>query len=78
LKNFLYFSPQSMFTSQQWFSMLHAGGAYKNIIKQLDPKEKQYYEYFIQVQNKRVELALETFPNHYEFLKEWYDGWTTN
>lgn len=73
-KPFLFFSQQSMFTSIQWWSMIHAGGGYNTSIS-LSEKEKDYFEYFIKNTNNRIEMAEELFPNHYEFLKEWYDEW---
>lgn len=77
LKDFIFFSPQSMFSSQQWFSMLHAGGAYSETAgKVLSSKEKKYLEIFLKQGTNRVNEVIENFPNHYEFLKDWYDGWT--
>jgi len=77
LKPFIFFSPQSMFSSQQWFSMLHAGGAYKGVNgTRLSAKEKEYAEIFLDVGTTRINSIIEKFPNHYDFLKGWYDGWT--
>jgi len=70
---FLYFSRNSMFNIVQWFSMLHAGGAYKDYAPPERAKEKEYAEYFINVQNTRVAEAKKLFKNHYQYLKEWYD-----
>lgn len=70
---FLFFSPGSMFNVAQWFSMLHAGGAYKNTSIPLTDKQEKYAEYFLATQSHRVELAKELFPNQYEYLKEWYE-----
>ena len=57
----------------QWFSILHAGGAYQNIVNDLTVDEENYIKYFMETQNKRVELAGELFPNHYDFLNGWYN-----
>jgi hypothetical protein len=46
---------------------------YKGTESNLTPELEKYCEYFIKNQNHRVELVNEMFPNHYEFLKEWYD-----
>jgi tryptophan halogenase len=69
---FLYFSKNSMFSVVQWFSMLHAGGAYKNYDKPQRPFEKEYGQYFVDVQNYRVDEAKKLFKNHYDYLVEWY------
>ena len=71
-KDFIFFSQQSMFSSVQWWSMIHAGGAYKDYKPSLSKEELQYLEYFITTQSTKVEQATETFPNHYDFLKGWY------
>ncbi len=69
---FLFFSPASMFNCVQWFSMMHAGGAYKDVAYETDPKVKQYYEYFLDTLSYKTEKAKALFPNHYDYLKEWY------
>jgi 2-polyprenyl-6-methoxyphenol hydroxylase-like FAD-dependent oxidoreductase len=72
-KRFLQLTPSSMFNVTQWFSMLHAGGAYNNVESYLTEKQTKYAEYFIKSNNARVDLAEEMFDNHYKYLKEWYD-----
>jgi len=69
---FLYISPNSMFNVVQWFSMLNAGGVYKNQKNQLSEKQQQYAEYFLSVHTHRVEHAKKIFPNQYEYLSNWY------
>jgi tryptophan halogenase len=69
---FLFFSPASMFNCVQWFSMIHAGGAYKDVAYDIDPKVNQYYEYFLDTLSYKTKKAKELFPNHYDYLKEWY------
>ena len=53
-KKFLLMTDTSMFNIVQWFSMLHAGGAYKDIKSNLTEKQKKYAEYFIESNNKRL------------------------
>ena len=62
-----------MFCVTQWFSMLHAGGAYEGVESKLSDKQKEYSEYFLNSHTARVELAEKVFPNHYDYLKEWYN-----
>lgn len=69
---YMFFSPSSMFGAVQWFSVLHAGGAYKNKYE-LTPKQEQYAKYFIDTHAARVKMAKEIFPNQYQYLKEWYN-----
>jgi hypothetical protein len=72
-KRFLFFSQGSMFNIVQWFSVLHAGGAYKNASIPLDEKRQKYAEYFIEAQQKRIDMAIDLFPAQYDYLKEWYN-----
>ena len=72
-QRFLHLTPSSMFCVTQWFSMLHAGGAYEGTESVLTDKQKQYAEYFCKSHTARVELAEDMFLNHYDYLKEWYE-----
>lgn len=72
-KPLMFLTRQSMFSSVQWWSMIHAGGGYIDAEKNT-PEEDAYLEYFIKSKQKQIELCKETFPNHYEFLKNWYEG----
>ena len=72
-KRFFVITQSSMFNVVQWFSMLKAGGAYDHIDNSgLSDKQTKYVEYFLESEKKRLELAENIFPNHYEYLKEWY------
>lgn len=72
-KRFLFLNPHSMFNIVQWFSMLHAGGAYKDVKSDLTPKQEKYIEYFIKQFEARNSLAKDMFKNQYQYLKEWYN-----
>jgi tryptophan halogenase len=56
-----------------WFSVLHPAGVYKGLTSPLTANGKKYAEYFIKNQSHRIDLVNEMFPNHYNFLKEWYN-----
>jgi tryptophan halogenase len=68
----LYHHSTSSFHVGHWFSVLNAGGVYKNHPPRIAGDVEKYAEYFIKLQNTKVDLVKETFPNHYAFLKEWY------
>ena len=72
-KRFLQLSPSSMFNITQWFSMLHSGGAYKDIPTYLTDKQQQYAEYFIKSNNARLDIAENMFDNHHKYLRQWYN-----
>jgi hypothetical protein len=67
-----YVHPESSFHVGHWFSVLHAGGVFKDHPKMIAGDVEKYAEYFLKNQDSRVDLVLDMFPNHYEFLKEWY------
>lgn len=69
---YLFFSPASMFNAVQWFSVLHAGGAYKDL-PPLTPEQENYGKYFVDVQSYRVEQAKKLFQNQHTYLKNWYN-----
>lgn len=68
-----YLYPESVFHVGHWFQVLHPSGIYKDHPAILTPEQEKYADYFIKNNTFRVEKVLEMFPNHYEFLKEWYE-----
>jgi hypothetical protein len=52
--------------------VLNAGDVYKNHNPTIFGDVEKYAEYFIKNQSHRVELIKEMFPNHYDFLNNWY------
>lgn len=71
-QDFIFFSQQSMFSSVQWWTMIHAGGGYGDYVPEITEADKKYLEYFINTQSARVKEAKKILPNHYDFLQEWY------
>jgi hypothetical protein len=72
---YIFLSPTSMFSTFQWFTMMHAGGAYKNATSNLTLRQKEYSKYFLDGHSARVDLAKKLFPNQYDYLKTWYRDW---
>jgi tryptophan halogenase len=64
--------PNSSFHVGHWFSVMNAGGVYDGHRPTIFGDVEKYAEYFIKNQSYRVGLIKEMFPNHYEFLKDWY------
>jgi tryptophan halogenase len=73
LHNSPYLDKTSGFHIGHWFSVLHACGLYKDSAN-LTPEKQAYIEYWLKTRDATVELVTERFPNHYEFLKEWYEN----
>ena len=72
-QRFLNLTPSSMFNITQWFSVLHAGGAYKDIEPYLTKTQERYGQYFVDSNNARLDLVEKMFKNQYEYLTDWYD-----
>ena len=70
---FMNLTPSSMFNITQWFSVLHAGGAYKDVEPYLTESQERYGKYFIDCTNARLDLVENMFKNQYEYLTDWYD-----
>lgn len=68
-----YMTPDSMFHQGHWFSVLHSGGVYKNVKQTQSEEERKYSEYFLNIQKTKISEAIKVFPNHYEFLRKWYE-----
>lgn len=64
----------SMFSVPQWFSMLHAGNAYENKQITLTADQEEYGKYFCNVQKERLKIVMNTFGNHYDYLKDRYNA----
>lgn len=71
-RNFFLDPKTSGFHSGHWFSVLHAGNHYKQIGQKLTGDRLKYAEYFVNIKKHEIDMAIDVFPNHYEYLKEWY------
>lgn len=69
----MFLDKTSGFHVGHWFSILHSAGMYKGSKSNLSEDVTKYAEYYIKNQKYRTELVKEMFPNHYEFLKSWYE-----
>lgn len=67
---FLY--PESSFHVGHWFQVLHPSGVYKDHQPMLHGDRKKYAEYFVENNRYRTKTIIDMFPNHYDYLKEWY------
>ena len=62
------------FASHHWFSVISAGtDKLKNMIP-LTEGEKEYCEYFLEIQKAKTNYITENNLNHYEYLKQWYNS----
>ena len=61
-----------MFHSGQWFQMFNACGQYANLSRDTSQEELEYINIYNKMLECRTDLEIEKFPNHYQFLKDWY------
>lgn len=70
----LYLQEHSGFHVGNWFSILKAGGRYKNATSKLTEDQKKYVEFYLDNHKYRVKKASQVFKNHYQYLKDWYNS----
>ena len=63
----------TMFHAGQWFQLLYGLGAYDNVNYEVKKEILDYGKMVWDKYNFITDQQLELFPNHYQFLKEWYD-----
>ena len=63
-----------MFHPGQWFSLLYAFGVYDEYTgkKNFDENLIKYSKMMWKMHSDRIDSSLEIFPNHYEYLENWY------
>lgn len=66
------YDENSFFHTVHWFSIINAGGGYKEVVPYLSEDQEKYGKYFTESVKARIELAKEIFPDHYEYLKNRY------
>lgn len=64
----------SMFHSGQWFQILNIAGQYKDVENLNSEKENLYYLIHKNMLTSRTDDQIKYFPNHYEFLQNWYQS----
>lgn len=66
------FGVYEMFHSGQWFQIFNACEKYKNNKPVLDDCELVYHNIHQEMLTTRTDIEIKNFPNHYNFLKDWY------
>lgn len=63
--------PNSMFNSMQWFQMYHVDSIESETI--LNKEQEVYAKFILDSTSKKVDLAIDTLDNHYNYLRKWYN-----
>ena len=63
-----------MFNSHQWWQLLKGCGKYENIKRTYSDNFTKYSKMALNVHSNRIDSVLKIFPNHYDYLTEWYES----
>ena len=63
-----------IFASGHWWQLLKGFGHYENIKRSYSDDFIQYSKMVLDVHKHRMDNVIKTFPNHYDFLTEWYES----
>jgi len=61
-----------IFAEWHWWQLLKGFGRYENIKRPYSNDFIKYSKMVLDVHSNRMDNVLKTFPNHYDFLTEWY------
>jgi tryptophan halogenase len=63
-----------IFASWHWWQLLKGCGRYENIKGSYSDDFIKYSKMALNVHSNRIDNVLKTFPNHYDYLTEWYES----
>ena len=63
-----------VFGAHHWWQLLKGCGRYENIKKVYSEDFIKYSKLALNVSSNRIDNVLNIFPNHYDYLTEWYEG----
>jgi tryptophan halogenase len=67
-------SINTQFSSGHWWQLLRACGWYENVDITYSESFKKISKMLMDSYEHRLDRTIEIFPNHYDYLKEWYEG----
>ena len=75
MPGFKYVEPNHpIFAAGHWWQLLKGMGHYENIKKSYSDDFIKYSKMVLDVHKHRMDNVIKTFPNHYDFLTEWYES----
>ena len=70
---FQLFPPANQFGRHHWWQLLKGCGRYENVKKSFSDDFIKYGKISLDFHSSRMDSMLNIFPNHYDYLKEWYE-----
>ena len=64
--------PAPMFSAGHWFQLLYSYGWYQNVNPDISKDAFRYGKYVMDQLSNRIDDVIDFFPNHYDYLTEWY------
>mgnify|MGYP006150539335 FL=1 len=75
MPGFQFVEPNSpIFAAGHWWQLLKGLGCYENIKRSYSDDFIKYSKMVLDVHSNRMDNVIKTFPNHYDFLTEWYES----
>ena len=65
--------PTNQFGIHHWWQLLKGCGRYENVKRPYSDDFIKYSKMVLDVHSSRTDGILNIFPNHYDYLKEWYE-----
>ena len=62
-----------IFSAGHWWQLLKGCGRYENIKKEYSDNFTKYSKIMLDIHSSRIDKVLNIFPNHYDYLTEWYE-----
>ena len=70
---FRFAPPTNQFGVHHWWQLLKGCGRYENVKRPYSDDFIKYSKMVLDVHSSRIDGILNVFPNHYDYLKEWYE-----
>ena len=67
-----YASANHPFCAHHWWQLLKGCGRYENVKRSYSDDFMKYSKISLDIHSSRMDSILNIFPNHYDYLKEWY------
>ena len=64
-----------IFSASHWWQLLKGMDKYENIKREYSDDFMTYGKMKLNLHSKRMDNILNVFPNHYDYLTEWYENW---
>ena len=68
-----FYHPIPIFSAGHWWQLLKGCNRYENIEREYSDDFTKYSKMMLDAHSDRMDKVLNIFPNHYDYLTEWYE-----